>query len=256
MERKELHRKISELTELISVNNNRLFLHDDKIAQLEIDLLRKNAIELYEQINMLHIANLRLKEEAQLTRADKDSNAIAPELDIMVGEETVAEGDNEVTISEKKEVIPVEIKPVIEPKEEMELPIQGFVVEGVETKPQPQIKLFEVIEEKVEAPKSHPLVEKLSKDKTEKTNVYEKHRLSKIDSIKKSISILKKYEYQNQLFGKDSKAYSEAIEMLDQAAGLEVAISLIENSLAKKFNWSKDDVLIEELKELVMRRHS
>lgn len=255
MERKELHQKISELTELISVNNSRLFLHDDKIAQLEIDLLRKNAIELYEQINILHITNLRLKDEAHLTTADKDRIAISPETDVMVEEEIVVKSAKpDVTIPEKNEDIPEEIQSVVESAEEPEVIVEPEVV--IEEKPEPQTKLFEVMEEKVEPPKSQPVIEKLFKDKTEKINVYEKHRLSKIDSIKKSISILKKYEYQNQLFGKDSKAYSDAIEMLDQASSVEVAISLLENSLASKYNWPKDDALVEELKELVQRRHS
>jgi hypothetical protein len=209
---------------------------------------------------MLHISNLRVKDEAQLTHADKDLKAIAPETDVIIEEEEeVPEPEKaEVAKTEKtEEEAPVEIAPVIEPVAEPEKITEPRVLaEVIEEKPEPQTKLFEVIEEKTEAPKAPPVVEKMTKDKGEKTNVYEKYRQSKIDSIKKSISILKKYEYQNQLFGKDPKAYSDAIEMLDQAASLDVALSLFENSLAKKYNWPKEDALVDELKELVMRRHS
>ena len=76
MDRKSIHEKIAELTELININNNRLFLHDDKIAQLEIDVLRKNVIELYEQINLLHINNLKNKEAVSLTSANNDKIAL------------------------------------------------------------------------------------------------------------------------------------------------------------------------------------
>lgn len=53
MSRDNTHQKIDELLGLLSINNNRLSLHNEKLSQLDIDVLRKQCIELYEQINKL-----------------------------------------------------------------------------------------------------------------------------------------------------------------------------------------------------------
>lgn len=277
MDRKSIHEKIAELTELININNNRLFLHDDKIAQLEIDVLRKNVIELYEQINLLHINNLKNKEAVVLTSANNDKIALET-FEIEEPNPIVAAPAPEPIEQEKiVEEIPL-VEEKIEAKEE-------FLNTIKEEKPTPIIieKPVEVIVEKVAPPveelkvetvkkpenngPQQPLFHESSELKTEAfkpaasanvhKNLFEKYRSAKIDSIKKSISILKKYEYQGNLFKNDPKAYTDAIEMLDNSASGEVAISLIENSWSKQYEWGeKQESLVEELKELVYRRHS
>lgn len=292
MDRRTIHEKIAEITELININNNRLFLHDDKIAQIEIDLLRKNAIELYEQINLLHITNLKAKTEVKLTDASHDLIALkdesieetetysAPEKEI----EFIVETPAKVEIKEEKiEVVPPPAEPVIatEPPsaEEVEEEIAEEEIPEIIPIETPTKKAAPAIEKNEEntireKPTSLPsdiqpelfeiktVADTSSKNKTEKPSgdikhIFEKYRTSKIDSIKKAISILKKYEFQNQLFGNDPKTYNQAIEMLDQAANAEVAVSLLENSWPAQYNWGeKEEKLIEELKELVFRRFS
>ena len=51
--------------------------------------------------------------------------------------------------------------------------------------------------------------------------------------------------------------YTQNIDILDQAASAEVALSLLENSWPEQYHWEeKDQPLVEELKELVYRRFS
>jgi hypothetical protein len=283
MDRKSIHEKIAELTELININNNRLFLHDDKIAQLEIDVLRKNVIELYEQINLLHINNLKNKEAVSLTSANNDKIA----LENFEVEEPAPELKQEIPVVEEKVMPPTpEIPKLVEIVEEVENTIktekttqvvEAITEEIVVEKVAPPVEEIKVEELKkpeiiatppVEKPPQQALFHESSELKTtsaknnslqdkENKNVFEKYRSAKIDSIKKAISILKKYEYQSALFKNDSKAYTDAIEMLDNSASGEVAISLLENSWRKQYEWGeKQENLVEELKELVYRRHS
>lgn len=53
MNRDDIHSRIDELLGLLSINNSRLSLHAERLSQLDIDVLRKNCIELYEHINLL-----------------------------------------------------------------------------------------------------------------------------------------------------------------------------------------------------------
>lgn len=308
MDRSVIHEKIAEITELININNNRLFLHDEKIAQIEIDVLRKNAIELYEQINLLHITNLKSKAAYTLTDAQHDLIALKEdvsepetqlqqttpreiELIIETKKEDKNEGKEITSIEPPKEVIPeISASPVVESQPEAETELENSSPEIEEMIPEPENI---VIEEPVDIPTSDKALNKNTEENTVKEkpssqpsdiqpelfelkttaeptskkksaepavdikNIFEKYRTSKIDSIKKAISILKKYEFQNQLFGNDPKVYNQSIEMLDQAASAEVAISLLENSWPEQYHWTeKEEKLVEELKELVYRRFS
>ena len=59
MSREELHQRISDLLEMLTVNNNRLSLHEEKLSQLDIDVLRKHCIDLYDSVNKLAIQGKR-----------------------------------------------------------------------------------------------------------------------------------------------------------------------------------------------------
>ncbi|NNJ55767.1 MAG: hypothetical protein HKP14_06530 [Bacteroidia bacterium] len=56
MSRDSVHQKIDDLLGLLSINNNRLSLHSEKLSRLDLDVLRKQCIELYEQINQLALS--------------------------------------------------------------------------------------------------------------------------------------------------------------------------------------------------------
>ncbi len=260
MERRHIHEKIASLTETISVNNNRLFLHDEKIAQLEIDVLRKNAIELYEQINMLHLSNLRIKGDAQLTLEKSDSIALGETVEFIAEE---PEPVKETVTKEPTVQADTPIAETVEPESPVE---EKYEEPEIKVVPIPEIKQ-PTHPEKAEPPKmeENTLIFEIKTepdstkkvDASDKKHLFEKYRTSKLESIKKAISVLKRYEYQNQLFNGDPKIYTQNIDILDQAASAEVALSLLENSWPEMYKWDeKDEPLIEELKELVYRRFS
>ena len=53
MSRDKIHNRIDELLAMISMHNSRLSLHAEKLSQLDIDVFRKNCIDLYDEVNGL-----------------------------------------------------------------------------------------------------------------------------------------------------------------------------------------------------------
>ncbi len=53
MSRDSIHQRIDELLGLLSNHNNRLSLHSEKLSQLDIDALRKQCINVYDEVNRL-----------------------------------------------------------------------------------------------------------------------------------------------------------------------------------------------------------
>lgn len=53
MNRDSIHQRIDELLGLLSIHNSRLSLHTQKLSQLDIDVLRKQCIDLYDEVNKL-----------------------------------------------------------------------------------------------------------------------------------------------------------------------------------------------------------
>ena len=227
MDRDKTHKKIDDLTTLIGVNNNRMYLHKERIPQLDLDLMRKNAIELYEAINQLHIQNLKDKREASLLESAESSNDHEVEVQEATADEEVVEAPEETVQREE----PVAEKPVKSSEQ--------------------------VIEEKKESAgqkksTSEKIERKSSKD--DKVHLIEKLSKTKIASIRKSISISKRYELQNALFNNDPAAYNDAMDLLDGASDLKSARSIIEADLKKSHKWDDDEPLVEELINLVERK--
>lgn len=86
MGRDKVHNRIDELLGLISINNNRLSLHSERLSQLDIDVLRKNCIELYEQINMLALQGKRtqvVKEEVMPVAPPKPEPVVLPKQEVI-----------------------------------------------------------------------------------------------------------------------------------------------------------------------------
>lgn len=55
--REQIHSRISDLLETLNINNNRLSLHAEDISNLDLEVLRKQCIDLYEQIGLLALAD-------------------------------------------------------------------------------------------------------------------------------------------------------------------------------------------------------
>ncbi len=62
MSRDNIHQRIDKLLGLLSINNSRLSLHSEKLSQLDIDVLRKHCIDLYDEVNELAVqGKIKLK---------------------------------------------------------------------------------------------------------------------------------------------------------------------------------------------------
>lgn len=249
MTREEIHNEIGNLVKLIEINNNRMFLNDADF-QLDLDLLRSHIVKLYGLYDQLSISQ------------PDSTETVAPE------PPKVVKKPEPVVIQAKPKPRPkkVEVEEEVEPEvEAAPEPVVEAQVETVveEVAPEPVIEEVPVKEEVKETPPP-PVVEKPKAShkiknpvpNTDANDVYARLKNTKIDSIKKGISISKRYEVQNELFGNNPEAYNDAIKKLDNQASFDEAMAYLEGTLMVNHQWAEDDVLVDELRILLYRRYS
>ncbi|PCJ62798.1 MAG: hypothetical protein COA58_16690 [Bacteroidetes bacterium] len=123
MSRDNIHNRIDELLGLISIHNSRLSLHSEKLSQLDIDVLRKQCIDLYDQVNMLALQGkikAKVSSEPEPTSIPKEQVEIPKEVTppkpvvaIPISEPRRGVSSPEPIISEKPKNKPVP-KPLVE----------------------------------------------------------------------------------------------------------------------------------------------
>ncbi len=202
MSRDQIHDKIDELLGLISINNNRLSLHSEKLSQLDIDVLRKQCIELYDEINRLAL----MGRSAQTPIKSKPV---------------------------KKEV--VEVPPVKEEPVQVKQVVKEPVVEEApaEEKPKPAPVLKE--EPKKSKPKSNKQVEE------EMLSLFEKFNSKPIDSIAKAISVAKRFEFQSNFFDGEAKDYKDFMAKLEAAGDRESAFEIY-HDYKDRLKWDNEEL--------------
>jgi hypothetical protein len=82
------------------------------------------------------------------------------------------------------------------------------------------------------------------------------HRLSKVDSIRKSISLNQRYLFAKNLFGDNMDAYNKSIDELDQLYSFEDAQNLVTREYVRQYSWNMMSVEVEEFFEILRRRFS
>lgn len=218
MSREEVHNRIDELLGVISINNGRLSLHTEKLSQLDIDVLRKNCIELYEQINLL---------------------ALKPENDEKIAQSPVSEPSQEV----QKEVTKVE-------PESNNPPAADPVIE------EPLKKVEEVEPKESSEPKSteKPVkqVQGYLPDE-EMQSLFERFSNKPIESIAKALSVAKRFEFQSGLFEGNADTFKTFLQELDTAADREGAFAVY-HKYKMEYKWDNDE-LKDELKALMYRKY-
>lgn len=227
MSREQLHQTISDLLETLDNNHNRLILHEERISQLDIDVLRKQCIDLYDAINRLALTG-------------KKAVQSLPEA---VGEKTMETNVPEPAVVEKVEV-KEEVAEVLKP----------------ETKEEKSEESVRKVENKVakkdtkkadEEPRS---IHKKLQEEQEMVSLFEKFNSKPIDSIAKAINISKRFEFQNNLFDGDGAAYKEFIDKIDSASNREAAFQVY-HTYKNDLNWTNED-LKDEIKSLLYRKYS
>lgn len=232
----ELHDKINELIDSLQTNNHRLMLNDGRFPQIEIDLLRKAAIELYDTINLLHLENLK-------------SPRSTPKV-----EEPVIEEKEEVEVVEEVQPVVEEapvIEEVVEATEIEEEVVEEPVVEPDPEPEPPQAKVEETIAEVEQPTKSS---EKASTENGSSRRLHERLKNAKISSIKKAISISKRYELQHLLFADNKSLYNKTLDEIDAMGSIEEAEAYFDG-LSKKLEWDPENNLVQEFYSYIERRH-
>lgn len=256
MTREEIHQEIAELLKLIEINNNRMYLNDADMA-IDGEALRTNIIQLYNLYNILATATNEapVREDKPVVKKPEvvDESVVeekpkeekpAPK-PRFVPKEKVAERE----VVPEPEVIP---EPTPEPESVAE-PIPEPIVEEPTPTPVSEPEPEPVAEQP--APKPEKKKEVRPAVMPEMNDVYARLKNTKLDSIKKGISISKRYEIQNELFGNDPELYNISIKTLDTRESLEDALDYLEGDLMVKHNWEEEDSLVEELKTLLIRRY-
>ncbi|MBR9918974.1 hypothetical protein GYB29_15190 [bacterium] len=224
--REEIHNKIDELLGQISLHNNRISLHDEKISQLDVDVLRKHCIDLYDQVNMLVLASR--KSSGVSKQADtKQVEASEPV------EETVKEAPKAEV---KPEPLKAEEPAKVETKqEEVKEEPKAKVEEKTASKPSSNGKKSEGVDE-------------------EMVSLFERYNSKPIDDISKAITISKRFEFQNNFFDGDAAQYKAFIKAIDDAGDRESAFEIYHEH-KNRLSWENED-LKDELKSLLYRKYN
>ena len=99
MSRENIHSKIDELLELLSIHNGRLSLHAEKLSQLDIDVLRKQCIDLYDQVNLLALKG-KIVAKSSVQNTTHLESSLTPKSSDHIAAEVVA-SKNEITETAK-----------------------------------------------------------------------------------------------------------------------------------------------------------
>jgi len=249
MNRESVHRKISEIIELLEVNNNRLFLHEEDLSDFDLQYLKKLTLSLYEQIDTLGLSNrdAKVQTETAPEPAPVEDVVEEPEVQEEVEEEPVQEIEEspEPETEDEPEVAQEELPEKPEPVEEAPEVEEPIAEEELEA--EPEVEEPTVTEAPDPAPESEPT------PAPENANLYERLRLTKIESVKRAISVSKRFEFQNSLFDKSAERYNDAINALDSAGSLDAANTLLKD-LSNEFEWDMEDELVQELQTILLRR--
>ena len=113
MSRENIHSKIYELLELLSIHNGRLSLHAEKLSQLDIDVLRKQCIDLYDQVNLLALKG-KIVAKSSVQNTTHLESSLTPKSSDHIAAEVVA-SKNEITETAKEEDLNVQSEEIIAP---------------------------------------------------------------------------------------------------------------------------------------------
>lgn len=82
------------------------------------------------------------------------------------------------------------------------------------------------------------------------------HRLSKVDSIRKSISLNQRYLFTKNLFGGNADDYNKSLDELDKLFTFEDAKNLVTQKYVPQYLWNVKSTEVEEFFEILRRRFS
>ncbi|MDB4161023.1 hypothetical protein N9772_01485 [Bacteroidia bacterium] len=133
MSRDSIHQRIDELLDLLSINNSRLSLHSEKLSRLDIDVLRKQCIDLYEEINKLALQG-KIKLKASSTSVANEVPIIERELEsASVPTPVVGETIEGAQLERKEEVKKPLVRHMVKADDEMLSLFEKFSSEPIKS---------------------------------------------------------------------------------------------------------------------------
>jgi len=216
MSRDSIHQRIDELLGLLSIHNSRLSLHTERLSQLDIDVLRKQCIDLYDQVNMLALQG-KIKSHIPKVAAQKQEVTPAAPIQTKPEEQQVAEAVKAEEVAE-----PIKVAAIESPKEE-----------------------------KNEAVNPKKSAKPVAED--EMLSLFEKFSSKPIASIPKAISVAKRFEFQSVFFDGEASEYNGFMAKLDAAEHREEAFEIY-REYKVRLRWDNEE-LKDELKALMYRKH-
>jgi hypothetical protein len=258
MQKELLAKEINDLMEVIREQQSMVLSHNNRIPQIELDILMGNVRKLYECLIQLN----RINSE---TAAPSIPPVPHQSPDMLIAR--VPDGEKPV---EAPEVVAPQITspppvPVSRPEPLVTEPEPAGPVisqERTQTFTKPQTKaarpasLFDepvTVAEKFGG--SPSLYDKISAGSEDKS-LAGRMQKNPVSDLKKSIGINEKFSFINDLFDGDLNAYNEAIEKLNSSTDHQSAMQLLNNELAAPRGWTDEGESFQKLKNLLDRRFS
>ncbi|HLP33101.1 MAG TPA: hypothetical protein VK202_06485 [Bacteroidia bacterium] len=257
------HEALLKATDLIKKISEGLSSAHFSLNLIERDLLRKQCLELYEQLLVLDVQPESLLEQAVVK--EKQPEPVLPVADVHVEEPE----EKEISIPQVPDVTPSSLsfdftEEVEEVKEEelVDTPANNsektietslFSNTPVETETPEPVQESHTIEEVVEQEELR-LNEKISKAGDKKLFM-DKMMFTPIDNIKSHITLNKKVAFIIGLFNQEGDDYNKAIDQLNTADNLQAALDIY-HMLKTRYAWNAEQDLVKELEVLVRRRYS
>jgi hypothetical protein len=214
---------------------------------------------------------LVVDEEEQWVPDDEPEETVQPEAEIQVNEEEPEqqeESEYEVTVEEETEVLVVEstddkgvdeeegvglewsaLPPANDfdeddldndPEEESPIPLAGEVITNMEDDEDEEDDMG-TLNSRFGDPAAPPTIASV-------------HEERKVDSMLEAISLNHRYMFINELFGGDSKTFTEAIEAVDASSSFDESVELLVHRYARNNAWDMNSEEVKELLKIIFRR--
>lgn len=257
------------------------------VSQLDVDVLRQKMREMYDflltadyqeaivetPITQEAVLKIELKQEEPIIEEEKQEVIELVEEKIELEIEPIKVEEEKVEIAEEKAVVVEERLEFVEEK-----------VEEVEEKVVPEVELPKVVEPEIvfeepvkqpkqETPKTSSVLDYLHnnimKDNEPKqakkeeyttldlfktqTSIAEQFENKNRSDLRTAIGVGEKFMFINDLFSGDLKAYTNFINILNEANSLEMSMTVIEENRNKR-KWIKNSLAYSTLENLVEKR--
>lgn len=268
--RKSTQENIQRISRQIAEFNAEL-MQKSPLALLDIDLLRKYTIDLYDEVNNLRLVMKETMDHGPLTIEERKAEPAAEAESVVLVEEMRGNEDeeaNKVRHTERSrsttgpETVPTEALEAltkaeinVEAEAEVEAMVEAIVEEEVEEEmsnaqspiPNPEIKLA-AAEAKVEADAI-----KAALNPEEANDLAFKFSNTPIHDLKKAISIAEKFEFINSLFGGSVEKYAYSIHHINNLNNGDEAFAYL-HDLRTEWKWDDEDKNFLKLANLIRRR--